>query len=324
MSVWLVGLASLAACDDGPDPAPPPPPCVGVAVEEQGACLTSYYFQGYEPQGWAACKGFVGSTEKIGRTQALSLFLGGQTIEHADLQVEGRFLQRYYEPYELTLTTATAAVPSGLAYAVTGTEAEVDAATKKVVAEYGSTQGAAAEAALDAAITEVLFGPLRRFVASRSNPPSDVIDVVVLDSICSPYAAASLFSRGVLAGLGLSPKLFRSVAAGDPSKNLFTLLGLPPEFTPILLVGHRDIVKLAKMPDVVVAHELGHSLGLQHTTTVGDLMTQGGGDRLCVPGLSDEEVEKLRDTGFTLEGACGWQRVFDLRDDLVRQARRPR
>ena len=128
----------------------------------------------------------------------------------------------------------------------------------------------------------------------------------------------------MLVGLGLSPQLFRNIAASDASKNLFTLMGLPEAFTPTLLVGHRDIVRLAKTPDVVVAHELGHAMGLQHTFVEGDLMTQGSGSHGCVPGLTDSEIDTLQDGALSLaDPTCGWQRLFELRDAVVRAALAP-
>jgi hypothetical protein len=79
------------------------------------------------------------------------------------------------------------------------------------------------------------------------------------------------------------------------------------------------VVALAKSPDVIVAHELGHAMGLQHTLDPGDLMTQYGGSRACLPGLTDKEIGVLKSTAALVAGStCGWQRLFELRDSVVR------
>lgn len=324
LAVALLALPVVAACDED-DPAAPLP-CAGQAGEALETCLTAHYFQGYEPQSAPACAGvgFVPATRKVSQRKELTLFLGDGDIVDVDVRTEGRFLQRFFEPYELTLFTRAAAVPSGLGNALSGTNASLNAAARAAGAVPGRTPTPSEQAAIDAAVADAIFAPLRRFIASQSSPPRSAISVVVLEQIASPDVAKQLGNGSVLVGLGLSPQLFRDIAEGDSSKDLFTLMGLPADFTPTLLVGHRDIVRLAKTPDVVVAHELGHAMGLQHTFVEGDLMTQGSGSRSCLPGLTDEEVDALRDGAFSLtEASCGWHRLFALRDAIVRDALAP-
>ena len=42
-------------------------------------------------------------------------------------------------------------------------------------------------------------------------------------------------------------------------------------------------------------HELGHFIGLQHTTEPGNLMTQGQATQDCRPGLTNEQIASLRE-----------------------------
>jgi hypothetical protein len=52
-------------------------------------------------------------------------------------------------------------------------------------------------------------------------------------------------------------------------------------------------------------------------------MTQYSASNACVPGLSDGEIGVLESTSSALGvpgAACAWQRLFDLRDSVVRAA----
>lgn len=76
-------------------------------------------------------------------------------------------------------------------------------------------------------------------------------------------------------------------------------------------------MKLAKVPDVLVSHEMGHALGLQHTVALGDLMTQYSASSSCLPGLTDREVDALKGASALLEARESWETLFELRDRIV-------
>jgi hypothetical protein len=318
LSFALAALAALAGCSSASDP--PPPPCEGVAPAEQEACLTDHYFHGYAPQGIPACAGFVPTQKKLADRREITFFLGGGTVVDAFVRAEGQFLQRYYEPYELTFFTRQPAGPSGLAFALNATNAQLADLSRQVGLKAGEKPTPEQEKALEKATGDLIFGDLRNFIRAQSNPPRKSINVVVLAHIASPDVAAQ-FQGGVIAGLGLSPTLFKNVAADDASKNLFELIGLGEDFTPTLFVGHTDVVGLAKSPDVIVSHELGHAMGLQHTKDPGNLMTQFAASNACVPGLSDAEIDVLKTTAAmagTPDALCAWHRLFEMRDSVVR------
>lgn len=325
--VALSSLAALAvalpACSSANDD-PVPPPCSGVAPAEQEACLTEHYFHGYAPQAIASCPGFIPTTKKLDARREITFFQGGPIRDEA-VRAEGQFLQRYYEPYTLAFFTRAPAAPSGLSFALNATNAELADLARQVGVKPGVQPTPEQSKALEKLTGDLLFAGLRSFVQSQSSPPRKAINVVILPHIASPDVAAQ-FQSGVIAGLGLSPTLFKNVAADDASKNLFELIGLGDDFTPTLFVGHEDVVALAKSPDVIVSHELGHAMGLQHTTGPGDLMTQFAASNACVPGLTDDEIDVIKSTAALSReaavpgAACAWQRLFDLRDSVVRAA----
>ncbi|MDB4933462.1 MAG: hypothetical protein JWP87_434 [Labilithrix sp.] len=311
-------LAALAACSSSIES--PPPPCEGVAPAEQETCLTDHYFHGYSPLGIPACPFFVPTTKKLDSRREITFFLGGGTVVDAFVRAEGQFLQRYYEPYALSFFTRQPAAPSGLAFALDATNAQLADLSRQVGLAPGQKPTAEQQKALEKATGDLIFANLRNFIRAQSNPPRKSINVVVLSHIASPDVAAQ-FQGGVIAGLGLSPTLFQNVAADDASKNLFELIGLGEDFTPTLFVGHDDVVSLAKSPDVIVAHELGHAMGLQHTKEPGNLMTQFAASNACVPGLSDDEIEVIKTTAAVAgapDALCAWHRLFEMRDSVVR------
>jgi hypothetical protein len=313
----LLGLSLLPlvlACSSADNRATPP--CEGVPPDAAEACLTEHYFRGYSAQSLTPCPGFVPTTKKVAARKEIDFFLGAGTIDDA-ARAQGQSLQRFYEPYELTFFTRKAGSGAGLTYALNGTTAQLNALPAQLGIVAGQKPSPAQQAALNKAAADVIFGELRAFIRSQSNPPRQSINVVIIDQVASPDVAAS-FNGGVIAGLGLSPTLFRNVAADDPSKNLFELIGVGEDFTPTFFVGHADVVRLAKSPDVIAAHELGHAMGLQHTKQPGDLMTQLAASNACLPGLTDREVDILKSTGGLIEASCAWERLFTVRDSVVR------
>jgi hypothetical protein len=290
-------------------------PCEGVAADQAEACLTNAYFQGYDPDPFQACPYFVPTTQKVGARREVGLYRSA-TILDADVTLEGRLLQRFYAPYDLTFFATKPPEVVSFTYALSGTSAEFAKATADAGVTPGTQPTPDQAAKLNQLVDDILFRDLRAFVLSTSSPPAARVDVVILDQIASPDVASQITTGGVIAGLGLSPALFRNLAANDPSKDLFTALALPADFTPTLFVGHSDVTKLARNAEAIVAHEMGHALGLEHATDPGDLMTQGQGNEACLPGLTNDQVAQLRTMADTVSPE-GVQFLLDAKKAVV-------
>ena len=309
----VLPLLALAGCSSSSSSTSPP--CEG--NPDQRGCLTDHYFHGYAPEQMAQCTNFPLTKMKVDGQREITFFLGTGTVVDDSARSEGQFLQRFYEPYGLTFFTQQAAQYSGITYALNATADQLDAIGRNAGVMPGQNPTPDQQAAIEKATGDLIFADLRNFIRAQSNPPRKSINVVVLDHIASPAVSAQ-FTGGVIAGLGLSPTLFKNIAAGDPSKNLFDLIGLGEDFTPTLFVGHADVVQLATSPDVIVSHEMGHAMGLQHTQELGNLMTQYSASGTCLPGLTDKEIAVLKSTASLLLVTCGWERLFELRNAVVR------
>ncbi|TNF32059.1 MAG: matrixin family metalloprotease [Deltaproteobacteria bacterium] len=121
----------------------------------------------------------------------------------------------------------------------------------------------------------------------RDAADADVIDVVVLPTVAAPGSAATRVLTH-LDGLTLRPI---DLADGD-AQALARALDLPAEMRATVLLGLDGWRR--RRPgdaDVLAAHELGHALGLTHTTRPGNLMRPG--PHRCVPALAPAQAEAL-------------------------------
>lgn len=257
-----------------------------------GACFTEHYFDAYRAPAEECSP--VQSADRLDATLALALHWGGGAND-GDVVDQASDLQRFFRPYGLTFETDRAAVDAQLAYAMRGSQQELDAALDKAGVPLDGTLTADQQRSANAALGAIIFADLRRFVTSHSE--ARTVNLVILDHLMSPELSAALFpgSSETIVGFTVSPALFNRVSASDPEYDLYGMTGLTVDFTPTVFIGRADVGDLAGSPDNVIAHEMGHALGLVHTTDAGNLMVPGQ-NRACEETLSAEQLTELRQT----------------------------
>lgn len=210
----------------------------------------------------------------------------GVDIDDDDVAFETRAAHAYYREYGLTLTTTKEASPTELDYAIAGTRQELEDAARLVPSEGNRAEELAARR-----VTDVMFAPVRTFIRSHSAPGT--VQVVVLRNVASPGVREILDKKlgGQLAGIGLSPALLAYLDQ-DSTLALQKQLALGESFTPTLFVGH-EVVSGNAAGRLVLAHELGHALGLPHSTGTGNLMAKSPTGASCEPMLEAEQLARI-------------------------------
>jgi hypothetical protein len=267
--------------------------CVDVPDAQRESCLTDHYLGHPEPSPFAACDGSPKlQAPPFGRLE-LTFFFGLGETDAAAVD-EGRRAASFFAPYGISFYTRHPAASSLARYAIDGS---TDDMTRRAEAAGIPLQGSLTSAQteqLRRIIGEVLFANTRDFIVGRTTDAAHGVSVLVLSQIVSPDLNSQLKTTlgGTIVGLGLSPKLLDEVQASDPQKNLYDLIGLPRAFAASLFVGHDDVVLLAKNAQIVVAHELGHALGLQHVTDADNLMYPKA-NAACQPVLTQAQLASL-------------------------------
>jgi hypothetical protein len=289
-------FALVAACSDADDgKAEPDNPCPGTAEQtcnalvEDGSiseadkstcvattlrdCSTSFYLRNYPDNPLSSCVPGA-PIMPIDANVDLLLYRGLGVRDDAVVE-QSQALQRYYEPHNLWFFTDVPSAKHELAYPMDGSDQEIAAALAQAGIPNDRPLTAEEEVLANQIAGDIIFAPLRAFITSTGMPRASRVNIVVVSRIVAPSLESSLDSPLEIAGLGLSPALLAAVTAEDPQSDLYALLALPPDFTPTLFVASEITRKYTTRPDNLIAHEMGHALGLVHADPYGNLMTQG-------------------------------------------------
>ena len=293
--VWwgLWAVAAVWGCGDDALPNYDGAPVAECRSADDAECasLAEYYFARYEGEALPECRPALAS-EPIDGQLYLRLFRGEQ-IGYKDVASQTRALQRYFERYGVTFFTDSVPAEGGMDYAITGDLDDLERALDEAGIPRGRALTREEQERADEVVANVLFANLKRFLKENSSRRQRGINVVVITAIADRATNELLLpGGGVIAGLGLSPALLDTIRADDAQADLYTLLDLDRDFTPTLFVGHDTLKLYDRRPDNIIAHELGHALGLPHTTAPGYLMTQGQDLIDCSGTLTDEELDR--------------------------------
>lgn len=262
-------------------------------ADDREGCLTKHYLADYAPAPFTLCDSTSKAT--VDGKKEVAFVLGDGVID-LEAQTAGRRLQRYYDAFGLKFFVREQAGSAPFKYLLSGTEAALRTRAGELGISPDKQPTSDAEAvALERVVAEVLGKNLRELVLSRGPKVENRIDIVVVDGIVDPAVQRIVAGTSVVLGMGLSPALFRSLASNDPKLNYFDLYGLPQDFTPVFFVGQDDVRRLTPLlGDSIMAHELGHAMGLVHVEDTSNLMYRAAGAVACLPGLNDAQVDALK------------------------------
>jgi hypothetical protein len=272
--------------------------------------LSERYFDALLGSSPATCAA-VAPGQDLGETRDVRLFWGDGRGDDSVIIVGSR-VQRFFRPYGLAFGTGERATAAPIKYALSGTAAQIDAALAAAQLPTDRPLTADETRRANRALGDVIFRDLRAFV--ESNSAAGRINLVVLEHVLDPELDAYLFGGPdvTMVGFGISRALFAQVSASDPEYDLWGMTGLPQDFTPTVFIGDSDLGALPGSADNLIAHEMGHALGLPHSNLPGNLMTPGQ-NRPCDEPLTMAQLQEIAGGARAIE-----QRVLPARDWVPR------
>ncbi len=312
--VHCAEAVSLTCAEASPDEA-----CV---ARERTKCATDYYYRSFSSIARDDCSASAGAIRL--QQQASTLVWRGTGITDTEVRVQTHALQRYFAPIDLWFIAQDIPASIEMTHAIAGSTDELEQALVAggIPADRKLTNSEEAQA--QHIVNQILFAPLRTLLQSKSQPVAHGFNLVVIAEILDPRLASLLDFKGELAGLGLSPTLLHLISSDDPTKNLYTSIGIEGEFTPTLILGHRTITKYLAVPDAVIAHEMGHAMGLQHVDDLNNLMYPKASPSTCRPVLVSEQTKGLVGTdpmAMRVNDLESWQQITRLSKTLVSRLR---
>ncbi len=253
-------------------------------------CATDRFF-GVEAGALPDCEGAMRS-ELDARVDVEVLYSSSLALD--DVVRLTRSAATYYAEYRLSFRLLEAPSALELGPLIAGSRSEIEQALVDAGLPLEGELDAGQTALTDAIVAEILLAPLREFVQAHAVPQRPLVSFVVLESLAAP----SLYEEGLLSeaidGLGFSPEFVSLLRASGDATASFDALDLPAEFTPTVFLDEEALARF-EHTDNVVAHELGHALGLLHTDEPGNLMNPEVAES-CRAWLSKEQAASIAET----------------------------
>lgn len=140
---------------------------------------------------------------------------------------------------------------------------------------------------------QATFHNLTQFMNAYAVPARPEYNLVVVEHTSRGNFEFSDGQQRAVVGLGLGPRLFAKGNQVSDIEALLKKVGLPESFTPTAFVAASNL-RVSRWPDLLVAHEFGHAVGMPHVTTGGNLMFPTLTRDECVAELNGPQMEDLR------------------------------